>query len=145
MAFPRNKHGHYLEDLSLGMRSSLQKKFTQEDVIQFAELTGDNNPIHLDEEFASASRFKERIVHGALTSALISTILGTQLPGPGAIFLSQKFKYKAPVMVGSLITAQVEITDIDSESKRVKLKATCHAGDTLVLEGDVLVMVNRKP
>jgi 3-hydroxybutyryl-CoA dehydratase len=90
-------HGFYLEDLAPDMEASVSKVITDEDVKAFAGLSGDVNPVHLDDEFASGTIFKKRIAHGFLTGALFSTVLGTKLPGPGCIYLSQGLKFRAPV------------------------------------------------
>src|SRR5215813_8252423 len=92
-------HGYYLEDLAVGMEASYAKKITNEDILAFAELSGDVNPIHLSDEFAASTIFKKRIAHGFLTGSLFSTVLGTKLPGPGCVYLSQSMKFRAPVYI----------------------------------------------
>ncbi len=133
--------GYFLEDLSVGMSAAYSKTVTESDIAKFAEVSGDNNPLHLDEAFAKTTRFKERIAHGMLSAGFISTILGTKLPGPGSIYLSQSLRFTAPVKIGDTVTARAEITDIRSDKKRVTLATTCVVGETVVIKGEALVMV----
>ena len=131
--------GYFLEDLSVGMSAAYSKTVTESDIAKFAEVSGDNNPLHLDEAFAKTTRFKERIAHG--NAGFISTILGTKLPGPGSIYMSQNLRFTAPVKIGDTVTARAEITDIRRDKKRVTLATTCVVGETVVIQGEALVMV----
>ncbi len=133
--------GYFLEDLSVGMSSTYSKTVTDSDIVKFAEVSGDTNPLHLDDAFAKTTRFKERIAHGMLSAGFISTILGTQLPGPGSIYMSQSLRFKAPVRIGDTVTARAEIIDIRADKKRVTLATTCTVGGEVVIEGEALVMV----
>ena len=134
-------NGYYLEDLSVGMSAVYAKTITDADIVIFAGISGDNNPVHLNHDYASATMFKGRIAHGMLCAGFISTVLGTRLPGPGAIYISQNLKFKAPVRVGDTVVARVTITDILAEKKRVSLKTVCTVGETVVIDGDAVVMV----
>ena len=133
--------GYFLEDLSVGMSSTYERTVSEADIAQFAEVSGDKNPLHLDAEFAKTTRFKERIAHGMLSAGYISTVIGTQLPGPGAIYMSQSLRFMAPVKIGDTVTARAEITDIRADKNRVTLSTTCSVGDTVVIKGEALVMV----
>ncbi len=133
--------GYFLEDLSVGMSSTYERTVSEADIARFAEVSGDKNPLHLDAEFAKTTQFKERIAHGMLSAGFISTILGTQLPGPGAIYMSQSLRFTAPVKIGDTVTARAEITDIRADKNRVTLSTTCSVGDTVVIEGEALVFV----
>lgn len=133
--------GYFLEDLSVGMSAAYSKTVTESDIAKFAEVSGDNNPLHLDEAFAKTTRFKERIAHGMLSAGFISTILGTKLPGPGSIYLSQSLRFTAAVKIGDTVIARAEITDIRRDKKRVTLATTCVVGETVVIQGEALVMV----
>ena len=137
-------HGYYLEDLSPGMEASVSKKITDDDVRAFAALSGDVNPVHLDDEFASGTLFKKRIAHGFLTGALFSTVLGTKLPGPGCIYLSQGLKFRAPVYIGDEVVATCKVTAVDPEKARVTLACDCSVNGKTVLEGDAVMMVDRR-
>ena len=139
-----NQHGYYLEDLTIGMESSYQKTITETDIDAFAALTGDTNPVHLDSEYAATTPFKARIAHGMLSAGLISTVLGTQLPGPGCIYLEQQIKFKAPVFIGDTLVATVTVEDINQRRGRVSLKTQCFVNTKLVLDGTASMMVDKK-
>jgi len=113
---------HYFEDLSVGMRETLMKTVMNEDVIGFADLSGDHNPIHLSEHFARKTRFGERIAHGLYTASLISAVLGMYLPGPGAVYLSQTLNFRGPVRIGDVVTISVEVAELVPEGRRVLLR-----------------------
>ncbi|MFL3649150.1 MAG: MaoC family dehydratase [Oceanospirillaceae bacterium] len=139
-----NQHGYYLEDLTIGMESSYQKTITETDIDAFAALTGDTNPVHLDSEYAAITPFKARIAHGMLSAGLISTVLGTQLPGPGCIYLEQQIKFKAPVFIGDTLVATVTVEDINQRRGRVSLKTQCFVNTKLVADGTASMMVDKK-
>ena len=136
--------GYAFEDLALGMSASFVKTIEERDVQLFAEISGDTNPIHLDEEFAARSPFGGRIAHGMLTAGLISTVIGTLLPGPGAIYLGQNLRFKAPVRLGDTVEAEVTVSELDAKRKRASMAAVCRFDDTVVLDGDALIMVPSK-
>ncbi len=135
---------HYFEDLKIGMSAEYEKRIGEAEVVKFAELTGDTNPVHLDEEFAKGTMFKTRIAHGMLSASLISTILGTQLPGTGVIYLSQNLRFRAPVKLGDSVVASVTITELNERRKRATLSCKCTVGETVVLDGEAVVMVPSK-
>lgn len=132
---------NYFEDLAVGQTGVYSKTVTDADIVLFAGVTGDTNPIHLDEKFASTTPFKTRIAHGMLSAGMISTVLGTRLPGPGCVYMTQNLKFKAPVKIGDTVLAKVEITELHPEKKRVSLRTTCWVGDLLVIDGDAMLMV----
>ena len=140
----KNQHGYYLEDLTIGMESSYQKTITETDIDAFAALTGDTNPVHLDSEYAATTPFRARIAHGMLSAGLISTVLGTQLPGPGCIYLEQQIKFKAPVFIGDTLVATVTVEDINQRRGRVSLKTQCFVNTKLVADGTASMMVDKK-
>ena len=124
-----------INSLSIGMSATSVHKITDEKIRAFAAVSGDNNPIHIDKEFAKNSPFKKRIAHGALISSLFSSLFASDLPGPGFIYISQNTKFRKPVYINDEVKAVVEITDIDSDRKRVYFKTYCLVGDTEVLTG----------
>ncbi len=132
-----------LEDLSAGQAAENRHVVTDADVRAFAEVSGDDNPLHLDEDYAATTRFGGRIAHGMLAASYISAILGTDLPGPGAIYLSQTLRFRRPVRIGDEVVARVAITAID-ERGRVTLETACRVGDTIVVEGEAVVMVQKR-
>lgn len=132
------------EDMHVGMSETIEKVIGNDEVQIFAELTGDNNPIHLDEDYAATTMFKGRIAHGMLTASLISNILGTKLPGTGAIYLSQSVRFRAPVMLGDNVVVSVTVSDMNEKRKIVTLACKCSVGDKVVLDGEAKVMVSSK-
>jgi 3-hydroxybutyryl-CoA dehydratase len=128
-----------------GQRAELTRTITDADVAAFARITGDRNPLHLDDEFAGRSRFGGRIAHGILTAGLISAVIGMRLPGPGGIYLSQTLAFRRPVRIGDTITAAAEVVDYDAPRRRLRLKTTCvnQRGET-VLEGEAVVLVDAR-
>ncbi len=133
--------GYSLEDLSVGMTAAYEHIVTENDVVQFADISGDHNPVHLDEGFARTTRFKGRIVHGMLSASFLSTTIASRLPGPGTIYPTQNLSFRAPVRIGDRVEARVTVTDIVREKARVVLKTVCRVGETVVIDGDALVMV----
>lgn len=137
--------GRYdFEDLQIGMAAEYAHTISDDDVAAFAALTGDTNPVHFDADYAAGTRFKAPIVHGLLTSSYLSTVLGTKLPGAGAIYLSQTLRFLAPVYHGDTVVARAEITELITEKNRAVLKCTCRVDDRLVLEGEAVLMVPRR-
>jgi len=122
------------------MRATLERTITEEDIVRFAEITGDRNPVHLDAAWAAHSPFGKRIAHGLLTASLIGGILGNQLPGPGAIYLSQTLRFLAPVYIGDTVTASVEVIALRAEKRIVTLRTECvNQQGALVLTGEAVV------
>ena len=141
---PQSLHGYYLDDLEIGQSASYSKSFTSEDVADFARVSGDDNPLHLNAEFAASTRFETPIIHGMLTTSLWSTIVGTLLPGPGCAYMSQSLKFYQPVRVGEKVEATLTITEIDHIKQRVHRKSEARVGDTLVAEGESMTWVPRR-
>ena len=139
-----DQHGYYLEDLSIGMTSSFEKTITDKDIQAFAAITGDTNPVHLDDEYAATTPFKARIAHGMMSAGLISTVLGTRLPGPGCIYLDQQIKFRAPVFIQDTVVATVTVEEINQRRGRVTLKTQCFVNDKLVADGTASMMVDKK-
>lgn len=131
----------YFEDLSLGMTEMLSRTVSSADVVGFAELTGDRNPIHLSDDYAAQTMFKTRIAHGSFTASLISAVLGTRLPGPGAIYISQTLHFRAPVKIGDRVEVTVAVAELMAEKRRARLACTCMVGDEIVLDGEAWVKV----
>jgi 3-hydroxybutyryl-CoA dehydratase len=129
------------EDLALGQTASLGKTITEADILLFAAVSTDVNPVHINAEVARASIFGGRVAHGMLSAGLISAVLGTRLPGPGTIYLGQTLRFRAPVRIGDTVTATVEITALDSQKKRATLKTVCTVDGKSVIEGEAQVQV----
>lgn len=135
----------YFEDLSVGLKETYSKQVTSSDVVAFAEISGDRNPIHLSEDFAAKTPFRTRIAHGVYTASLISAVIGTRLPGPGSIYISQTLRFMAPVRIDDVVDTSVEVIELSERGRRAKLRCACMVGDTLVLEGEAEVKVPGRP
>ena len=143
MTKTNSQHGYYIEELEVGMTASFSKTVTEADITLFAGVSGDTNPVHLDKEFAEQTMFKERIAHGMLSASFLSTVFGTKLPGPGAIYMNQSLNFKAPVCIGDTVRATASLREING--RRVTFDCVCEVGDTVVLDGEATLMVARKP
>ena len=138
--------GKTLQELRIGERAEFTKTISESDVYLYAGVTGDLNPAHINEEYAKKTFFKTRIVHGMLLGGLISGVLGSKLPGPGTIYLSQHLDFLAPVRIGDTITASIEVSEIMETEKRARLKTICVNQDGLkVLDGEALVSPPKAP
>src|ERR1700738_1038186 len=131
----------YFEDLSVGMTETLAKTIASSDVVGFAQLTGDRNPVHLSEHFAAKTTFGGRVAHGLYTASLISAVLGTRLPGPGAIYISQTLNFRAPVRIGDRVDVTVNVAELMAEKSRARLSCICTVDGEIVLDGEALVKV----
>jgi 3-hydroxybutyryl-CoA dehydratase len=131
----------FFEDLTVGMTETLEKTVSSSDVVGFATLTGDRNPIHLSEHFAARTAFGERIAHGLYTASLISAVLGTRMPGPGAIYISQTLNFRAPVRIDDTVLVTVTVAELFPEKSRARLACICAVGKDVVLDGEALVKV----
>lgn len=133
--------GYVFEDLKVGMEASYTRVITDADLRNFADVSGDHNPVHLDEAYAAATMFKGRIAHGMLSASFISKVIGTQLPGPGTIYMSQSLNFRAPVRIGDEVVTTVSVAELLPEKKRAVLTCRCLVNGKAVLEGEALVMV----
>jgi 3-hydroxybutyryl-CoA dehydratase len=131
----------YFEDLVVGMRETLVKTVNNEDVVGFAELSGDHNPIHLSEHFARKTRFGGRIVHGLYTASLISAVIGMRLPGPGSVYISQSLNFRGPVKIGDVVCVSVEVAELVAKGRRVRLRCECAVDGRIVLDGEGVLSV----
>lgn len=134
----------YLEDISVGQSAELAHTVTDGDIRAFAAVSGDDNPVHLDDAYAAATPFKTRIAHGMLSAAYISAVLGTRLPGPGAVYISQTMTFRRPVRIGDEVTTRATVSAIDSERSRVTLTTVCEVAGKTVVEGEAVVMVPKR-
>src|SRR4051794_30466371 len=131
----------YFDDLALGQKASLMRTVMDNDLHLFAEVSGDMNPIHISDSFAARTKFGQRIAHGMFTASLVSALLGTRLPGPGAIYLSQTIQFLAPVRIGDVVTATVEVVELVESRRRARLFCDCVCDGRPVLEGEAWVAV----
>jgi len=139
-----DRHGYYLEDITPGMSAVFGKTITEADLVMFAGVSGDTNPLHLDEGFARQTMAKGRIAHGMVTASLISTIVGTLLPGPGSVWVSQTIRFVAPVRIGDNVVARGEVIEVMADRSRIRMSTVCRVGDKTVLEGEAVLKVPRR-
>ena len=133
-------NGYDFEDLEPGMNASFAKTITEADIVLFAGASGDNNAVHINEEFAQTTAFKGRIAHGMLTASVISAAIAGRLPGPGTVYLGQNLRFKAPVRPGDTVHATVTVKELFPEKRRVALTTVCTVGGKVVIDGEALVM-----
>jgi 3-hydroxybutyryl-CoA dehydratase len=135
-------NGYDIEDLQLGMSATFSKTITEADIVLFAGVSGDNNAIHTNEEFARTTQFGGRIAHGFLTASVISAVVANRLPGPGTIYLGQQMRFKAPVKPGDTVHATVTVKSIDLVKARAELETICRVNGKVVIDGEALVMTS---
>ena len=129
-----------IEDLEIGMSRMIERQITQNDILLFSQVSGDQNPVHLDATYAQQTIFGRRIAHGMLTASLISAVIAEQLPGHGTVYLSQTLKFIRPVLPGQLVTTSVSVTHIEYSNRRVKLDCKSEVNENVVLAGEALVL-----
>lgn len=135
------KTGKTFTDLAVGMTVSIQNTVTEQDIVDFARVSGDHNPLHMDEEYAKQTQFGGRIAHGALSASYISAVLGNDLPGPGAVFLELSLKFVRPVRIGDTVTSTATIAEMIERGNRVKLAVKGEVAGKTVLRGEATLMV----
>ena len=133
-------NGYDYEDLEVGMTASFAKTISEADIVLFAGASGDNNAVHMNEEFARSTTFKGCIAHGMLTASVISAAIAGRLPGAGSIYLGQNLRFKAPVRPGETVQATITVKELMAEKRRVVLGTVCTVGGRVVIDGDALVM-----
>jgi 3-hydroxybutyryl-CoA dehydratase len=141
MDISKELQGYYIEDLKEGMTACFGKTVTDADICIFAGVSGDTNPVHLNDDFATKTMFKGRIAHGIFGASLISAVFGTKMPGPGCIYVSQSLRFKAPVKVGDTMIARVTVKNILAQKKFVEFDTVVTVGDRKVIEGEATLMV----
>lgn len=134
-------NGYAFDDLKVGMSAIYSRTITDTDLRNFSGVSGDTNPMHLNEEYARTTVFKGCVVHGMLTASLLSTVIGTKLPGPGCLYVSQTLAFKAPVHVGETVYAKATIIELIPQKRRARLYTECRVKDTLVLDGEAIVQL----
>ena len=137
----KDLNGFYFEDLKIGTTDEFSKTISEADIQTFADVSGDENPVHLNPEYAKATVFKGCIAHGILTASFVSTVIGTRMPGPGCIYVAQNLKFKAPVRAGDTVKAVCAVTELNEKRKFAEIKTQCFVGDTLVVDGNATIMV----
>jgi len=137
-------NGHDIEDLKVGMTATFAKTITEADIVLFAGVSGDNNAVHINEEFAATTPFKGRIAHGMLSASVISAAIANKLPGPGTIYMQQSLAFKAPVKAGDTVHAKVSVNRMIPEKRLVFLDTVCTVRNVVVITGEALVKVGTR-
>lgn len=138
-------HGYFIDELNPGMTDVYVRTVTETDIVQYSQISGDDNPVHVNEEFAKKTIFKGRIAHGMLTCGYISAVLGTKLPGPGCAYLNQNLNFRAPVRIGDTVQTRITIKDIDNDTNNVVCEIVCSIGEKIVIDGSATLWVpNRR-
>ena len=137
--------GYYLEDLVVGQSAQMTRVASDEAVSAFAAISGDSNPLHLDQAFAETTPFKTRVAHGMLSGSYISAVLGSQMPGPGGVYLSQTLAFKRPVHIGDEVTTKATITAINLVKGHVTLKTVCMVDGKVAVQGEAVIVAPRRP
>lgn len=138
------RQGMVFEELEVGQSAQSTYLITGKMIEAFAEVSGDDNPLHLDEIYAAETAFGQRIAHGMLSGGFISAVIGAKLPGYGSIYISQSLRFKRPVKIGDEVVVEVEITGLDDSKARASLSTVCRVGGKTVVEGEALVLVPRR-
>jgi 3-hydroxybutyryl-CoA dehydratase len=138
------QQGFYFDELSLGQSAEVTHVVGEHDLEAFAAVSGDTNPVHLDEAYAKGTSFGGRIAHGMLSAAYVSAVLGTKLPGPGAIYLSQSLRFRRPVRIGDEVTARVTVTALEDKRGQVTLETVCQVAGKTVMDGEAVVMAPKR-
>lgn len=136
--------GYAIDELSVGMSAAYERVVTTADIEAFAAVSGDHNPVHLDDEYAKTTRFKGRIAHGLLGASFISTAIASKLPGPGSVYLAQNLSFKRPVRPGETVEARVTVAEINRDKGQVILKTQCRVGETIVIDGEATVLAPQR-
>lgn len=137
-------NGYDIEDLSLGMSATFSKTITEADIVLFAAVSGDNNAMHINEEYAASTHFGGRIAHGFLTASVISAAIAGKIPGPGAIYMEQRMRFLAPVKPGDTVHATVTVTEVLTDRRQIKLETICRVRNVDVVEGEATVKVGSR-
>jgi len=136
--------GFAITELEVGQTAEIVRVADDEAVRKFAEVSGDFNPLHMDEEYAKKSPFRGRIVHGALVASFVSNVLGNHLPGPGAVFAGMTIRFERPVRIGDSVTTRATVTEVDVKARRVKLACVCEVDGVVCMEADAEVIVRKR-
>ncbi len=132
------------EELEVGMCAEYRRQINEVDVVQFAEVSGDINPLHLDRKFAGRTMFRGKIVHGMFGAGMISAVIGTRLPGPGCVYLNQSLRFLAPVRAGDEMVASARLVELFPKKHHARFETQCHVGETLVIAGEALILVPKR-
>lgn len=133
-----------IEEIKIGMKASYSQTISDADIKAFSEISGDKNPVHMDENYAGKSQFKKRIAHGLMSASYFSALFGTKIPGEGCVYVSQSLEFKRPVYIGDTVTATVIVEKIDLKKRRVFFRTICEVNNKLVIDGKAELFVPHK-
>lgn len=142
---PTAGQAKYFEDLKVGQEASMSRTVSEADIVAYAALSGDYNPVHIDPEYAAKTIFKERIAHGILAAGYISALFGMKLPGPGSIYISQTLSFRAPVKIDDHVESKVTLVELIPDKKRARFDCSCTVNGKPVLTGEAVLMVPSRP
>ncbi|MEW5684518.1 MAG: MaoC family dehydratase [Pseudomonadota bacterium] len=137
--------GFYFDELTVGQTAETSRVVGEADIEAFAEVSGDHNPVHLDEDYAKTTTFGQRIAHGMLSASFISAVIAGKLPGPGAIYLSQSLRFRRPVKIGDVVVARATVKTLDEARSHVVLDTVCEVSGKTVIDGEALIIAPRRP
>lgn len=141
MSLNNSLNGMAIDEMSIGMSASYSQTITDADIKGFAGISGDNNPVHMSDEYAAESRFGKRIAHGFISASFFSALFGTRIPGPGCVYVSQNLNFKRPVYIGDTVTATVTVTNIDRDKSRVLFDTVCKVKGKIVIDGNAELFI----
>lgn len=130
-----------IEKIEIGMRVSYSQTITDADIKAYAGLSGDHNPVHVNQEYAEESRYGKRLAHGLMSVGFFSALFGMRLPGPGCVYVSQNTQFKRPVYINDTVTAVAEVTDVCLKKKRVFFSTNCYVKNKIVISGDAEIYI----
>jgi len=133
-----------ISNIEIGMTESYSQTISDSDIKMYAGISGDNNPVHMSNEYAKKSRFKKRIAHGLLSAGFFSALFGTRLPGAGCVYVSQNLEFKRPVYLGDRVTATITVTKVDKKNKRVYFRTFCMVKNKIVIDGQATLFIPEK-
>ncbi len=133
--------GYKIEQIELGMNATYSQTITDADIKTFAGFSGDNNPVHMNDEYAENSRFKKRIAHGLMSASFFSALFGSRIPGPGCVYVSQTLNFKRPVYIYDTVYATVTVTSVDLQKNRVFFDTICKVKNKIVIDGKAEIYI----
>lgn len=133
-----------INEIKIGMSESYSQTISEADVKAYAGISGDRNPVHMDDEYAEKSRYKKRIAHGMISSSFFSALFGTKLPGPGCVYVNQSLNFKRPVYIGDTVTAIITVTKIDEIKSRVYFDTVCKVKNKIVIDGEAELYIPKE-
>ena len=130
-----------IDDMYVGMKADITRTITESDINEFARISGDHNPIHIDNEYAKKSRYKKKIAHGLLSASFFSALFGTKLPGTGCVYTYQSLKFKRPIYVGDVVNSIIKVKSIDKKNKKIMFSTQCIVKAKIAIDGEAEIYI----